>query len=589
MKRKSASLLSGNPGMFFVICMAVLVILPGGIRKGSAQEMKRHFKESIVKSSQKKLFNVEVMVKGNELRPGTNKAELVVYDSSGNDVEGAVVTVEPLIQGQEDMAGGKATISDEGAGFYSADNIMVESGGKWALKITVSKDGVEDSAVIGFPEVKEVEEETAAEPAETAGGEKAAEEGAAGPVIEGAAAENPAVESSAEPAVETVGKEVAEAEGKMGSAPEATGAEEMTPEETAGASTEIMEEEKPASEPAETYGKYRTIFTMLPAIAPIPADNPLTESKIGLGRMLFWDRRVSKTGARSCASCHSPSYYGAEPLRKSLGIKGEPGLRNAPTVLNVAFLTTLYWTGESPDLEHLAMSEIESEATMKSIPEEVAERLNGIPEYKALATEVFGSPLTGEEIGISLAAFMRTLITPNYPLARWIQGDENALTESQKRGMALFVDKGCIGCHYGPAFSGPAHDRAAGVYASEHPKAGELGIHLHKVLLPGAEDDTGRAENTGKDEDKYYFRVPLLLNVTKTPPYTHTGMVDSLNEVVKFMAVNMLNTEMSQPESDDIAAFLDSLTGEVPDNFMTAPALPVGGGGYLAVVSAREK
>ena len=147
----------------------------------------------------------------------------------------------------------------------------------------------------------------------------------------------------------------------------------------------------------------RSVLKALPASPPVPADNPMTVEKINLGKMLYWDRRVSKTGATSCVFCHYPSYYGAEPMRKSVGINGDIHLRNAQTVLNSAFLTTQFWASESPTLEHQALAAIRSHVATRSWPNEVAERLNRLPEYRKLSMKVFGGPLTEENIGKAIA------------------------------------------------------------------------------------------------------------------------------------------------------------------------------------------
>ncbi|TNF56863.1 c-type cytochrome [bacterium] len=144
--------------------------------------------------------------------------------------------------------------------------------------------------------------------------------------------------------------------------------------------------------------------------------------------------------------------------------------------------------------------------------------------------------------------------------------------------MSLFVDNGCIACHWGPVFSGPMHNPKVKVHAKEHPESHKMKLHLHKVILPGAENDLGRAKKTKREEDKYFFKVPQLLNVEKTPPYTHAGLIDNLHEMVKFMAKNMLNKELSTQEIDDIVVFLHSLTGEIPHDFKEVPILPTGGG-----------
>jgi len=305
------------------------------------------------------------------------------------------------------------------------------------------------------------------------------------------------------------------------------------------------------------YDKYREVFEPLQAIPPIPADNQITPEKVQLGKMLYWDRRTSKTGATSCGFCHHPAYYGAEPMRKSVGINGDIHKRNAQTILNAAFLERQFWAGESKDLEEQALGAIKSHVASRSWPKEVAERLNRQPEYRELSIKVYGEPLTEENIGKSIATFVRTLTTPNYPLARWLNGDENAIAEQQKRGMALFADKGCIACHAGPNFSNSSYQ---------------------KIIVPGGEGDFGLYERTKEEGDKYRFKVPSLLNVAQTAPYTHKGTVNDLPSMVRLMGREMLKTELKDDEVEDIVAFLHSLTGEMPQHFLVLPVLPTGGG-----------
>lgn len=313
-----------------------------------------------------------------------------------------------------------------------------------------------------------------------------------------------------------------------------------------------------AAEAKDKYDKYRAMIEPLPARPPIPADNPMTPEKIELGKMIYWDRRVSKTGATSCGFCHHPTYYGAEPMRKSVGINGDGHLRNAQTVLNAAFLKSQFWAGEQPDLENQSLGAVKSHVAMRSWPKEVAERLNRLPEYRERSMKVFKEPLTEDNMGKAMAAYMRTLVTPDYPLARWLKGNDKALTEQQKRGMALFVDKGCVACHPGPNFSNSS---------------------LQQVRVPNGADDTGRHRTTKKDDDQFYFKVPSLLNVAKTPPYTHNGSIDDLPTMVRFMGQSMLKTELADKEVEDIVAFLHSLTGKLPKDYLVLPTLPTGGAG----------
>lgn len=286
---------------------------------------------------------------------------------------------------------------------------------------------------------------------------------------------------------------------------------------------------------------------------PIPGDNPQTPDKVRLGKMLFFDRRLSLAGETSCVYCHSIEYWGAEPVGRSLGVEGKTHLRHSPTVLNSGFLKGQFWDGRDPDLETQALSAIKSKVAMNQDPDEVAKRLNAIPGYRELFLQVFGTEATPEAIGQAIAAFERTLNTPDYPLARFLKGDVNALTLEQQEGLKLFVDKGCIACHGGPNFTR------------------ELRV---PVRLPGAEDDQGLFRTTQREEDKYVFRVPSLLNVAMTPPYMHNGSIKTLEEAVRFMAREMAQTNVTDEEVAKIVAFLHSLTGKLPQ--VALPELPPG-------------
>jgi cytochrome c peroxidase len=300
-------------------------------------------------------------------------------------------------------------------------------------------------------------------------------------------------------------------------------------------------------------GRYKSSFQPLPQSPPIPPDNPMTAEKIELGKMLYFDRRLSKTGATSCAYCHDLAYYGAEPVAKSLGIEGKVHLRHSPTVLNAGFLRGQFWDGRDPDLETQALSAIKSPVAMGEDPTRAAQRLNAIPEYRDRFRKVFGSDATAQAIGQAIAAFERTLNTPDYPLARYLKGDDNALSPEQKKGMQLFVDKGCIACHGGPNFSRGT---------------------LARILVPGAADDFGLMRTTKKEDDKHLFRVPTLLNVAMTAPYTHAGSIKTLDEMVRFMGREAARTSLTDDEVKQIVAFLHGLTGRLPD-IGPPPVLPV--------------
>ena len=307
---------------------------------------------------------------------------------------------------------------------------------------------------------------------------------------------------------------------------------------------------------AVEYEEYKDIYEPIPALPPIPADNSLSDARVKLGQMLYWDRRTSKTGATSCGFCHHPAYYGAEPMDRSVGVFGEVHAANAHTILNAAFHTSQFFSGSAPTLEDQALGAIKSHVAARSWPKEVAERLNRIPGYRELAQEAYSEDLSEEVIGKAIASFVRTLVTPDYPLARWLHGDDSAMTEQQKRGMAAFADRGCTSCHTPPYFSN---------------------FTFQKFVIEGGEHHLGRYKVTKKDEDKLKYKVPSLLNVAMTPPYTHAGVVNELPKMVRIMGTQMLEQDIPDDEVEDIVAFLHALTGKVPPHFQTIPPLPIGG------------
>lgn len=309
-----------------------------------------------------------------------------------------------------------------------------------------------------------------------------------------------------------------------------------------------------ADEPS--YGQYRDIFQPIPALPPIPADNSITEDRVRLGQMLYWDRRTSKTGQTSCGLCHHPAYYGAEPMERSVGVFGEVHAANAHTVLNAAYHPAQFFSGSAPTLEDQALGAIRSHVASRSWPKEVAERLNRVPGYRDLSQQAYGKALDEEIIGKAIASFVRTLVTPDYPLARWLRGDEQAMTEPQKRGMELFANRGCIACHAPPYFSN---------------------FSYQKFEIEGGMHHLGRYKVTNNEEDKFRYKVPSLLNVAQTPPYTHAGVITQLPEMVKVMGQKMLQTDLPDNEVKDIVAFLHALTGKMPEHFKTIPVLPIGG------------
>ena len=308
----------------------------------------------------------------------------------------------------------------------------------------------------------------------------------------------------------------------------------------------------------------------LPAKAPEPAANPTTPAKVELGKMLYHDPRLSSNGVLSCNSCHNVMGAGDDNRSGSIGVKDQVGGRSAPTVYNSAFSSVQFWDGRAPSLEEQARGPVTNpgEMGMKSWDDVVA-RLKAMPEYnKAFAAAFSGeNSVTADNAVKAIAAYERTLITPNSPYDKYVKGDKAALTEQQVRGMNTFAEVGCVGCHSGPAFNGPQLPEGTGFY-QKFP-ANENGVLEAKY---GFSNDLGRFEATKDASDKHFFKVPTLRNIALTAPYFHNGKVQTLEEAIKVMGTLQLNKDLSSEQVADIAAFLNGLTGEFPKIEM--PRLP---------------
>ena len=304
-------------------------------------------------------------------------------------------------------------------------------------------------------------------------------------------------------------------------------------------------------------------LSSLPKIIPAPKDNPTLPGRVALGKLLFFDPRLSGDNTMSCATCHLPEKAFTDGLARSKGNDGKMLSRNTQTVLNTAFFSRLFWDGRAKSLEEQALGPIESPDEMNQKLDELEKELNAIPEYVNQFRKVFGTKVTRNEIAKSLAAFQRTLVTGASPFDRYLAGKKDALSAAAKRGLTLFKgDAGCIRCHHGPLFSDGEFHR--------------LGVSFK---------DRGRETVTGKKADRYKFRTPSLRNVDQTGPYMHDGSIKTLNEVVAFYYRNIPSTApgglpldaqplLGQSFSDvsDIVAFLKSLTG--PVSKITPPKLP---------------
>jgi cytochrome c peroxidase len=308
----------------------------------------------------------------------------------------------------------------------------------------------------------------------------------------------------------------------------------------------------------------------LPTEAPAPADNPTTPAKVELGQMLFLDPRFSSTGTVSCNSCHNVMLGGEDNRPVSMGVHGQTGGRSAPTVWNSGFSSVHFWDGRAASLEEQAKGPVTNPIEMgMSELEEAMDRVRDIPGYKPYFEKAFGTdnPMTVENVAKAVAAYERTLITPNSPYDRYVKGDKQALSAQQVRGMNSFASVGCVSCHSGAAFNGPTLAPGSGFFMKFPTYMDHDYVKQYKF-----DEDTGRFTVTSKDADKYMWKVPTLRNIAITAPYFHSGSVGTLDEAVRVMAQVQLNQELSDEQAADIVAFLSALTGEFPEQSM--PQLP---------------
>lgn len=322
-----------------------------------------------------------------------------------------------------------------------------------------------------------------------------------------------------------------------------------------------------AGEAARLLEKAKLVF-MGPLPARTDAQSPATEEQIALGRMLYFDTRLSKAQDISCNSCHDVTAYGIDvrapegQRQVSTGHQGQKGDRNSPTVYNAGLHFRQFWDGRAADLVEQAKGPVLNPVEMAMDSEEaVVAVLAGIPGY----VEAFGkafpgqdSPVTYENMARAIAAFEAGLVTPSR-FDDFLAGNTEALNEQELRGLGAFMDSGCIACHLGPALGGTLYQK--------------LGL-----LVPYETTDTGRHRETKVEADRFLFKVPSLRNIAETAPYLHDGSVATLEEVTQIMAKHQTASgALSDEQVADMVAFLNSLTGELPQAYIAAPELPPSG------------
>ena len=295
--------------------------------------------------------------------------------------------------------------------------------------------------------------------------------------------------------------------------------------------------------------------------AMVSADNPITPTKIALGRMLYYDTRLSADRTVSCNSCHALDNYGVDHRSTSLGIKQQHGGRNAPTVYHAAGQIAQFWDGRAPTVEEQAKGPILNPVEM-GMPSGTAviTRLKAIPAYRTAFATAFPDdrdPVSYDNLGRAIGAFERRLETPA-PWDAFLEGDQTALTNEQKAGFNTFVGAGCQACHNGAYVGGASFQRIGLV--EPWPK----------------QDDPGRFAVTKNPSDRLVFKVPTLRNVVETAPYFSDGQVATLQEAVRLMARHQLGRELSDEQVGAILAWLESLTGAPPAQYIAPPALPAG-------------
>lgn len=308
------------------------------------------------------------------------------------------------------------------------------------------------------------------------------------------------------------------------------------------------------SEEEETAETERDESDAAPPVEPLVAPE-VDMDKVRLGRRLYHDPILSGDGTVSCASCHTLDHGGAEDRATSEGIGQAIGPINSPTVLNAHFNFRQFWDGRAADLEEQAAGPVENPIEMGGSFVDVVPAIAADEWYAERFAAVYGEddPVTKDNITNAIAEYERYLVTPG----RWdefLNGDESALTEQERRGWAAFQEVGCITCHQGVNVGGTMFQKMGIVESYFEMRGGEL-----------TEADMGRFNVTEDEADRHKFKVPTLRNVTLTPPYFHDGTQTDLSEVVRIMARIQLGKQLDDGQVADIVAFLGALEGELPE------------------------
>lgn len=303
-------------------------------------------------------------------------------------------------------------------------------------------------------------------------------------------------------------------------------------------------------------------FGVLPADADTNTSNEVTDEKVALGKMLYFDTRLSRGQGISCNTCHDLSKFGVDGEPTSPGHKGQRGERNSPTVLNAALHFAQFWDGRASTVEEQATMPITNPIEMAmSDPSSVVKVVKSVPGYEPLFKAAFpddADPISLENMGKAIGAFERKLLTPSR-FDEFMGGKTDALNEQEVRGLKTYLEVNCQMCHLGPLLGGNMYQK--------------LGLQK-----PYPTQDTGRGKITGQEADKFFFKVPSLRNVTKTGPYYHDGSIKTLTEAVTNMAEYQLGKTLTPEQAADVVAFMGALDGKPLDAALTSkPEMPANG------------
>lgn len=304
----------------------------------------------------------------------------------------------------------------------------------------------------------------------------------------------------------------------------------------------------------------RGYFKVIPDTPPALEGNPATADKVMLGKILYFDPRLSSSALISCNTCHNVGLGGADYQETSTGHGWRKGPRNAPTVLNSVFNVAQFWDGRAKDLAEQAKGPVQAGVEMNNTPDMVIKTLKSMPEYIELFKKAFPGekdPVTFDNMAKAIEVFEATLLTPDSRFDLFLKGDAAALNDSEKKGLQAFIEKGCADCHGGVNMGG-----------DDYYGFGVINAPAQRIIG----GDKGRYEVTKAVSDEFFFKSPSLRNIELTAPYFHSGKVWGLKAAVVVMSSAQLESVLAQEDLDNVVAFLQATTGKQP--VVDHPILP---------------